>query len=140
MSESSPDPTIAELSAKVTSLVWTIKWLVTLLILVASVPNFIAAISIPRFQQIFADALPGKPLPTLTNFLIAAQGILLFASVGWPIAAIINSCLNRHLKIWAAISIVILGLIALQLIATILGCMMPMQSGPTGMSDQAGGH
>lgn len=140
MSAPKPEPSVEELSSKVTSIVWTIKWLVTLLILVASVPNFIAAIAIPKYQQIFADALPGKPLPALTNFLNAAQSFLLVASAGWPIATIVNSCFNRHLKIWATVSILILGLVALQLIATVLGCMLPMQSdGITGMSDQ-GGH
>ena len=88
---------------------------------------------IPKFQQIFADALPGKPLPSATLFFFTFRVVLLILAAGRPILAYFLVRLRKpYAIVW--ISIGTLWTI-LELGIGIIAMFMPMVGGPTGMSD-----
>ena len=99
-----------------------------------SIPNFFVSLCIDHFAQIFKDALPGKPLPDLTNFLIHDSSCLLVSTFCWPLIGILLLTFGQKPWVWIAVSL-ILGLITFQISTTVWGLYMPMISGTTGMSD-----
>ena len=46
------------------------------LVIAAAILTFLLIFIVPKFQQIFQDALPGKPLPGITLFVIACSHLL----------------------------------------------------------------
>src|SRR5271155_5714265 len=46
------------------------------LVIASAILTFLLIFIVPKFQQIFQDALPGKPLPTITLFVIACSHLL----------------------------------------------------------------
>src|ERR1700727_1254735 len=46
---------------------------------------FLQIFIIPKFEQIYKDALPGMQLPPLTEFIITARFALAIIDLGWPI-------------------------------------------------------
>ena len=40
---------------------------------------------VPKFEQIYRDALPSVHLPTVTQFIISARIALVIIALGWPI-------------------------------------------------------
>ena len=46
------------------------------LVIAAAILTFLLIFIVPKFQQIFQDALPGKPLPTITLFVIGCSHLL----------------------------------------------------------------
>jgi type IV pilus assembly protein PilC len=46
------------------------------LVIASAILTFLLIFIVPKFQQIFADALPGKPLPSVTLFVIACSNLL----------------------------------------------------------------
>ena len=49
---------------------------VVVLVIAMLILAFLLAFIVPKFQQIFADALPGKPLPWITQFVIDLSHLL----------------------------------------------------------------
>jgi type IV pilus assembly protein PilC len=49
---------------------------VVVLVIAAAILSFLLAFIVPQFQKIFQDALPGKPLPGVTLFVIACSHLL----------------------------------------------------------------
>jgi type IV pilus assembly protein PilC len=49
---------------------------VVVLVIAAAILTFLLIVIVPKFQQIFTDALPGKPLPAVTLFVIGASNLL----------------------------------------------------------------
>ena len=49
---------------------------VVVLVIAAAILTFLLIAIVPKFQQIFQDALPGKPLPGVTLFVIACSHML----------------------------------------------------------------
>jgi type II secretory pathway component PulF len=95
---------------------------------------FLTLFAIPKFEQIFADALPGKPLPLLTTFFISARMGFALINLGWPI-------LGTYLFTKKAPGTVLwinLGILwsILQFGLTVFALFLPMTSdGITGMSE-----
>lgn len=56
--------------------------------------------AVPRFEQIFADALPGKPLPSVTEFIITSRFVLLLIALGLPIAGAVLVRLKKPYAFW----------------------------------------
>ncbi len=46
------------------------------LVIAAAILTFLLIFIVPKFQQIFQDALPGKPLPSVTVFVIDCSHLL----------------------------------------------------------------
>jgi len=49
---------------------------IVVLVIAAAILTFLLIFIVPKFQQIFQDALPGKPLPAITLFVIGCSHIL----------------------------------------------------------------
>src|ERR1700761_3291084 len=49
---------------------------IVVLVIAAAILTFLLIFIVPKFQQIFQDALPGKPLPAITLFVIACSHML----------------------------------------------------------------
>jgi type IV pilus assembly protein PilC len=49
---------------------------VVVLVIAAAILTFLLIFIVPKFQQIFQDALPGKPLPAITLFVIGCSHLL----------------------------------------------------------------
>jgi type IV pilus assembly protein PilC len=50
---------------------------IVVLVIAAAILTFLLIFIVPKFQQIFSDALPGKPLPTITLFVIGCSHMLI---------------------------------------------------------------
>jgi type IV pilus assembly protein PilC len=50
---------------------------VVVLVIAAAILTFLLIFIVPKFQQIFQDALPGKPLPAITVFVITCSHLLI---------------------------------------------------------------
>ena len=102
---------------------WIWVSLVTLF-LSSSVNIYLLLFVVPKFEWIFAEALPGMPLPPVTVFIIAARIGLAVIALGWPI---IGSVLVNQQKTYAILWINI-GLIwtFLEIGTVVIALFMPM--------------
>jgi type II secretory pathway component PulF len=112
---------------------WPIASIVILLGL-GAINIFLFLFIVPKFEQIYQDAIPGMPLPGITAFIIAARIPLALIALAWPIAGIIAIWQRHRGAIW----IINLGyLYFFPLIGvTVIALFMPMTGGIiVGMSD-----
>ena len=49
---------------------------IVVLVIAGLILTFLLIFIVPKFQQIFADALPGQPLPSVTLFVIACSNVM----------------------------------------------------------------
>ncbi len=93
---------------------------------------------VPKFQQIYIDALPGSPLPAYTRFIISARFALAIAAMGWPA---LGAQLLREKKpsaiLWINIGILFLFLL---ICSSAMALVLPMVNNHGGMSDSPGAH
>ena len=139
MSETPSEPTIAQLAQNVGELVAGMKWLLEALLLLASIPNFFVTLSIPHYRQIFADALPGKPLPFMTEILINHPTFFLLLTLALPIAGVAIISRGKRVRNWAIAGTLLILSVGAQLALTQFAMFAPMTDLFTGVSDQ-GGH
>ena len=102
-------------------------------LLVFSAANlFILLFIVPKFGQIFADALPGKPLPPVTVLILTGRLFILVLNVA---LLILCAYLTYHRS---RRSILVLNLATiwnfLQVGTTIIALFMPMAGTITGMA------
>jgi len=135
MNAAATEPSVSQLSARIDDVILGMKWMFALFLIVISVPNLIAALTIPRFAMIFQDALPGKPLPLLTLFMIAHSGLLQLLALAWPIAGVTFIFREKRVRVWTVAAALIAGGIGLQLLLTQTALFMPMVGLITGMSN-----
>ena len=112
---------------------WPIASIVFLLGL-GAINIFVSLFIVPKFEQIYQDALPGMPLPGITVFVIAARFPLALVALMWPIAGIITFQRRKRAAIW----IIKLGHLYFFLLlgVTVIALFMPMTGGIiVGMSD-----
>ena len=96
--------------------------------------NVVAALYVvPRFEVIFQDSMPGRPLPALTLFIVAARFPLAFLALAWPIAGMVAVWRRTRGAIW----IVGLGLLFFFALVpvTVFALLTPMVAQDGGMSD-----
>jgi type II secretory pathway component PulF len=78
-----------------------------ILFLFSAANVFLLLFIVPKFEQIFADTLPGRPLPTVTEFIITGRIVIAIVTLGWPI---LGAILLRQRKssaiLWINIGIV----------------------------------
>ncbi len=51
---------------------------------------------VPKFAEIFEDALPGRPLPLITQILIAHHLLFALAALAWPIVGLVLYRKQNH--------------------------------------------
>ncbi len=95
---------------------------------------FILLYAVPKFGEIYADALPGKPLPLVTEIILGGRlAIILFNAAWLAICGYLLRRRNRH-------SILLINLASIcnffEIGVTIVALMMPMVGTITGMSPQ----
>jgi hypothetical protein len=115
-----------------TNRAWPIASIVTLLGL-GAINIFLPLFIVPKFEQIYQDAIPGMPLPGITVFIIAARYPLALVAFAWPIAEIIAVWRRQRAAIW----IINLGYLYFFLLigVTVIALFMPMTRMVVGMSD-----
>jgi hypothetical protein len=102
-------------------------------LIVFSAANLILLLFVvPKFGQIYADALPGKPLPPVTDFILAGRLAIVLINVAWLlVCGYFLHRRNRH-------SIFLINLATifnfLQVGTTVIALMMPMVGTTTGMA------
>ena len=93
---------------------------------------FLLVFVVPKFGQIYADALPGKPLPVATSMILDGHLVILILNLAWMIFCIVlarsqsrraNLCTNLG-TVWNI----------LQAGITVIALYMPMVGDLTGMS------
>ena len=101
-----------------------VKVSLVILFLLSAANIFLMLVIVPKFEQIFADALPGMPLPRVTNLIITGRIVIAMVTVCWPI---LGTILVRQQKPYAILWINV-GIIAmlLQCGTTIIALYMPM--------------
>jgi hypothetical protein len=138
MSDLAPEPSVAQLSASVAELKTGMKWFLGMFLLVVSVPNIFASMAIHRFQEIFQDALPGKPLPGITLMFVGHQLFFQFLTFAWPIAGLIYIVRSTRIRNWTITGVLLILAVGLQLMLTEYAMFSPMVEIDVGMSDQGG--
>lgn len=133
--EPESQPSNAELAAKIDGMIFAFKLMASILIVFISIPNFLAALTIGHFAEIFRDVLPGKPLPLLTVGIIYLRSFLPFLALAWPIVSTISIWKNKSLAQCTVVPTVIAVLIGSQFLLTWIGCFLPMVNLMVGMSD-----
>jgi hypothetical protein len=107
------------------------------LVLFGAITIFLLLSVVPKFEQIFADALPGKPLPDVTEFIITDRIGLALVSLISPVFWIfLQRWQNSNGVLWINIGIV---LFILGIAITVFALFMPMIGTTVGMYD-AGSH
>jgi len=104
-----------------------------ILMLLGAANVFLMLFIVPKFEQIYADALPGRPLPPITIFVITARIVLAIIALGWPIlGAVLVQQQKRSAILWNNIGIV---WCFLQIGVTTIALFLPMVGTITGMSN-----
>ena len=94
---------------------------------------FVWIFVVPKFAQIFMDALPGKPLPLATLMFIGHHFLFALVALAWPIVgAVLLRKRNYYASYW-----IIGGIVLFILLAglTIIAMFMPMIGLVNGMAD-----
>jgi hypothetical protein len=125
---------LAQLSEKVDHLFFGLKLIAFIFLLLASLGASVGALEIPHFQEIFMDALPGKPLPELTLSVIWAQKFLVVTSLVFPLVGVLALCL-RNIRLSIALLAGVLSLALIQSSVVVCALNLPMQGLVEGMSD-----
>ena len=112
-------------------------WLIFSLVFLAALGAFnifLPLFIVPKFEQIFQDALPGKPLPEVTDFIIAARIPLALVALIWPVAGFVAVWRRKRAALWI-INLGVVFFLALTAI-TVFALFIPISGGLiTGMPD-----
>jgi hypothetical protein len=135
--ESPAQPTNSELATKIDHLIFGLKLGASVLLIFLTIPAFLSSLTIPYFQQVYQDALPGKPLPSLTMFIIGLRHYLPLPllTLVWPVIGITNIAMSKSLPWWIISTATIAGIIVMQWFLTWIGLFLPMTDLFVGMSD-----
>jgi hypothetical protein len=99
----------------------------------SAVNVFVVSFIIPKFERIYQDALPGTPLPALTQFFFSHRILLAIVPLAWTLVGIV---LVKGRKS-AAIPCINLGLFwnCLQTVTVIVALFTPLFGPAGGLSD-----
>jgi type II secretory pathway component PulF len=112
------------------------RWLSNLSVAGLSSANvFLMLFIVPKFQGIYADALPGKPLPAATEFIIS--GHTLIAAANFLILIVCLALMARKWRYAALLTDLSSVANFLQVAVTVIALFMPMVGITTGMADRS---
>jgi len=138
MTELDYEKRIEDLSIKVNWLILGYKIGITFLLVLSSLLNLGVAFTIPKFQQIFKDALgPDHPLPILTDCVIFGGSFLPLLALLWPILGIVSTWVSKKVYVTVTVPLFLLTLIVAQFVVTWISLFLPMTTIITGMGDTA---
>jgi len=128
---------IHDLSKKIDSLILGYKIGGLALLFLASLLNLGTNFVIPRFGQIYKDALgPDHPLPPLTDFILSFQTMVTCLALLWPLLGIFAAFRFPKISHVTMILTCLLLIVIAQITLTWLGLYMPMVViSDMGMSD-----
>jgi len=111
---------------------WPIVSMITLIGL-GAINIFLSLVVVPKFEQIFQEALPGQILPGITTFIISARIPLALIALAWPITGVLAVWQRHRAAIW----IIYLGFLYFFALigVTVFALFIPMVGGPRGLSD-----
>jgi hypothetical protein len=133
MTEIPSDSKLGELSAKVDSLVLGYKVTALSILIILSLIDLIQNLTIGQLRISFENALPGKPLPSATNFVLNYEFQLIWISLLWPVLGILALTLPKKLPT-SILIITCLPILMLLLIAfTWVALHIPLVMATTGM-------
>jgi hypothetical protein len=102
----------------------------------AALNIFVLLSAVPKFTEIYADALPGMPLPAVTNFIIGYRLMLTTATTAWPLVCfLVRKRQEPNAILWMRVGIIEL---LVQLGVTVIALFMPMAGGIVAGVPEAG--
>ena len=125
MSEPNLEQKIDRLSATVDSMFLGIKVFLFLFLIFGFFGNLTATLSIGKYQEIFADALPGGSLPYLTMTVLEAKSLLIVLVYVWPIAGLVAVFIRRRVALSLLLFCAALLCTVLQYAIVVLAMQLP---------------
>ncbi|PTX99230.1 hypothetical protein DB345_02320 [Spartobacteria bacterium LR76] len=111
-----------------------VRTLAVVFIVVLDYLNLRLALMINSFGRIFNDMLGGKPLPALTQFIVANELLFVTLALAFLAGAVcIAIFVRNHLIALLSLSAILL-VIGVQLILTLSGLYAPLQQTVAGLS------
>ena len=136
MSDWTTEDKLSELSAKIHSLVLGYKIFTLAALLLFSLLNLCAALSISNFEIIFKDALgPDHPLPLVTKIVIGGRIPAICLTLLWPVLGFLAVFKLKKIFHFVIAVTFLLMMVITQLAVTWTSLFMPMTSFITGMAD-----
>jgi len=103
-----------------------IKVSLVILFLFSAADIFLMLFIVPKFEQIFADIAPGKPLPNVTTIIFSGRIVIAIITSCWPILGTIFFKRRKPFAIlWINIGIVVMLLLGG---ITVIAVFLPMVS------------
>jgi hypothetical protein len=127
---------ITALSAKVDSLILGYKVGGLALLFLFSLFNVGDTFAISHFRQIFADALPGKTFPALTNFFLGHQTLVTCVAVLLPALGLVAAFSFRKVSRTMIVTSLLMILVLLQIALNWIALFTPLISLTSNISDQ----
>ena len=116
VTDESVEEKLGKLSAKVDSLILGFKVGGLAILIAFSLFNLMDSFAISRFRNIFADALPGAPLPALTVFFLNNQSFLTCLAVLWPVLGLVVLRIFKRTSVVLVMLTCFLILVILQIV------------------------
>jgi len=135
MNDLSSDRKINELSDKVDALILGYKTGALVILFMFSLINVADTFSISYFRQVYQDALPGRPLPPITNFILGSQSLVTCLALVWPVLGLAAIFIPKKISTTIFFLTLLLFLVLFQIALNWLALFMPMISLVTGMSN-----
>lgn len=123
-----------QLSNKVSDLFFGLKVIGLLFLVVSSVGNIVAALSIDSFGLWFAIDLPGKPLPAMTALVLEYRSLLYVLSLVWPFMGLAVLLIRERIRFTMVLLTGVLLITMLQSTLTAVALYLPTVSLNTGMT------
>ena len=134
MPETALEEQVRHLSRKFDALFLGVKIFLLLLLLTFSVGGILSTLSIDKYQQIFADALPGKPLPGLTLLVLFLKPYLFCLAFFWPVMGIFAATLRKNVVLSLSLLCVASAGLLIQSVIILCAMQLPLIGIITGMA------
>ncbi len=128
MSDASTEARIRELSAKVDLLIFSYRIGTLAVLFFLSFINVSDSFAITWFHGIYQDALPGKPLPPITEFLIHYHALVGGFALLCPVLGTFTALVIKNISASISCTTCIMIVIVLQITITWFFLILPMFS------------
>lgn len=121
-----------KLTGKESDLFFGLKVIGLLFLVVASVGNFVATLSIDSFDHWFTVDLPGKPLPGLTLIVLHCSSFLGWLSFIWPLMGLAVLFIRERIRLAMVLLAAVVLVTMLQSAVIALALYLPTVTLPVG--------